>query len=357
VKTFSIGFAETEYDELRYARSVSTTFGTEHHELVLRPDVVDLAEDLAWFLDEPFGDTSAIPTYMVSRLAAEHVTVVLTGDGGDELFGGYDKYVTDQAEQRFDRIPRSVRRALGAVGRCLPEGTSGKRFLEHVALDGSRRYLDASTLFRREQLPKLFQADAYAQMAAHDPWVDALWFLDRSGLDGLSALQYCDLNTYLPLDILTKVDRMAMAHSLEARPPLLDHKIVEFAARIPTRLRIHNGSTKYLFKQAMRGLLPDDIIDRPKHGFAIPLASWFRGELAGFARDLLCSDRARQRGLFQTEYIERLIRLHEGGRNIDLQLWTLISLELWCRRVLDVPLSSVRSPRASRERILPAVLV
>jgi asparagine synthase (glutamine-hydrolysing) len=357
VKTFSIGFTEAEYDELRHARNVAETFGTEHHELVLRPDVVDLAEDLAWFLDEPFGDTSAIPTYMVSKLAAEHVTVVLTGDGGDELFGGYDKYVTDQEEQRFDRIPRPVRRALGAVGRRLPEGAKGKRFLEHLALDGSSRYLDASTLFRGQQLRKLFQDDAYEQMSAHNPWANAQECLDRSDLDGLSALQYCDLNTYLPLDILTKVDRMAMAHSLEARPPLLDHKLVEFAARIPARFRIHNGSTKYLFKQAMRGLLPDDIIDRPKHGFAVPLASWFRGELAGFARELLCSDRSRQRGLFKTDYIERLIRLHEGGRNIDLQLWTLVSLELWCRRVLDVPLSSVRTPRASRERILPAVLV
>ena len=357
VKTFSIGFTEAEYDELRHARKVADTFATEHHELVLRPDVVDLAEDLAWFLDEPFGDTSAIPTYMVSKLAAEHVTVVLTGDGGDELFGGYDKYVTDQEEQRLERIPRPVRRALGAVGRRLPEGTKGKRFLEHLALEGARRYLDASTLFGGQQLRKLFQDDAYEQMSAHNPWADALGCLDRSDLDALSALQYCDLNNYLPLDILTKVDRMAMAHSLEARPPLLDHKLVEFAARIPVRFRIHNGSTKYLFKQAMRGLLPDDIIDRPKHGFAVPLACWFRGELAGFARELLCSDRSRQRGLFRTEFIERLIRLHEGGRNIDLQLWTLVSLELWCRRVLDVPLSSVRSPRASRERILPAVLV
>jgi asparagine synthase (glutamine-hydrolysing) len=357
VKTFSIGFTEAEYDELRHARKVAELFTTEHHELVLRPDVVDLAEDLAWFLDEPFGDTSAIPTYMVSKLAAEHVTVVLTGDGGDELFGGYDKYVTDQEEQRFDRIPRPVRRALGAVGRRLPEGAKGKRFLEHLALEGSSRYLDASTLFRGQQLRRLFQDDAYEQMSAHNPWADALECLDRHDLDGLSALQYCDLNTYLPLDILTKVDRMAMAHSLEARPPLLDHKLVEFAARVPARFRIHNGSTKYLFKQAMRGLLPDDIIDRPKHGFAVPLASWFRGELAGFARELLCSDRSRQRGLFKTDYIERLIRLHEGGRNIDLQLWTLVSLELWCRRVLDVPLSSVRTPRVSRERILPAVLV
>jgi asparagine synthase (glutamine-hydrolysing) len=358
VKTFSIGFADREYDELRYARSVSETFGTEHHELVLRPDVVDVAQDLAWFLDEPFGDTSAIPTFMVSKLAAEYVTVVLTGDGGDELFGGYDKYVTDQAEQRFDRIPRPIRLALGGVGRQLPEGTKGKRFLEHLALEGPSRYLDASTLFRADQLKKLFQDDAYEQISAHNPWAHALACLDRAGHDRLSALQYCDLNTYLPLDILTKVDRMAMAHSIEARPPLLDHRLVECAATIPSRFRIHNGSTKYIFKQAMRGLLPDDIIDRPKHGFAIPLARWFRSELAGFARDLLCSERTRQRGLFRTEQIDRLIRLHEAGRDIDLQLWTLVSLELWCRRVLDVPLSTARRlPRASQERILPAVLV
>ena len=358
VKTFSIGFAEAGYNELRYARSVADTFATEHYELVLRPDVVDLAEDLAWFLDEPFGDTSAIPTYMVSKLAAEHVTVVLTGDGGDELFGGYDKYVTDQDERRFDRIPRPVRQALGAVGRRLPEGTKGKRFLQHLALDGPYRYLDASTLFRDEQQRRLFTGAAYEAMSAHDPMQTALACLDRTERDALSALQYCDLNTYLPLDILTKVDRMAMAHSLEARPPLLDHKLVEFAATVPARFRIRDGSTKYLFKQAMRGLLPDDIIDRPKQGFAIPLAKWFRGELAGFARDLLCSDRSRQRGLFKTDQIERLIRLHEGGRDIDLQLWTLVSLELWCRRVLDEPWSSMRRPeRASRERILPAVMV
>jgi asparagine synthase (glutamine-hydrolysing) len=357
VKTFSIGFAETEYNELRYARNVSDTFRTEHHDLVLRPDVVDLAEDLTWFLDEPFGDTSAIPTYIVSKLAAEHVTVVLTGDGGDELFGGYDKYVVEEQERRFDGIPRSARRALGTVGRRLPEGAKGKRFLEHLALDGARRYLDASTLFRAEQLGKLFCDDACEQMSVHQPWSDALSCLERPGMDRLSALQYCDLHTYLPLDILTKVDRMAMAHSIEARPPLLDHKLVEFAATIPARFHIRDGSTKYLFKQAMRGLLPDDIIDRPKHGFAIPLASWFRSELAGFAREVLCSDRARQRGLFRTGYVERLISLHESGRDIDLQLWTLLSLELWCERVLDAPSAAARRPiRASRERILSAVL-
>jgi asparagine synthase (glutamine-hydrolysing) len=357
VKTFSIGFAEAEYDELRHARRVADAFGTEHHELVLRPDVVQIAEDLAWYLDEPFGDTSAIPTYMVSQLAAEHVTVVLTGDGGDELFGGYDKYVTEQRERRFARVPGPIRKVMGAIGHALPEGTRGRRFLQHMALDGSRRYLDASTLFRADEMRKLFQSEAYEQIARFDPWADALSHLRGMDADWMSAIQYCDLNTYLPLDILTKVDRMTMAHSIEARPPLLDHKLVEFAAKVPAHLRLREGTSKYLLKRAMRGVLPDDIIDRPKHGFAVPLARWFRGELAGFTRDLLFSDTCRQRGLFDAAYVERLLTRHQRGRDIDLQLWTLLSLELWCRRVLDAPIHRAQRPdRAARERILPPVI-
>jgi asparagine synthase (glutamine-hydrolysing) len=357
VKTFSIGFAEVEYNELGHARYVADLFGTEHHELVLRPDVVQIVEDLAWYLDEPFGDTSAIPTYMVSKLAAEHVTVVLTGDGGDELFGGYDKYVTEGREQQYARAPRSVRTALGAVGRVMPEGMPGRRFLRHLALEGAERYLDASTMFRADEVRRLLQPGAYEQVVKHDPTIDALSRLDGFGSDWLSAVQYCDLHTYLPLDILTKVDRMTMAHSIEARPPLLDHKLVEFAARVPADLRVRNGATKHLFKRAMRGVLPHHIINRTKHGFAVPLARWFRGELSTFVRDLLFSDTCRRRGLFREAYIERLLRLHARGRDIDLQLWTLLSLELWCRRVLDAPIERVEPPaRASRQRILPPVI-
>jgi asparagine synthase (glutamine-hydrolysing) len=357
VKTFSIGFAEAEYNELGHARDVADLFGTEHHELVLRPDVVQIVEDLAWYLDEPFGDTSAIPTYMVSKLAAEHVTVVLTGDGGDELFGGYDKYVIEGREQQYSRAPRSVRAVLGAVGRVMPEGTPGRRFLRHLALDGAQRYLDASTMFRADEVRRLLQPGAYEQVVKHDPTVHALSCLDDFGSDWLSAIQYCDLHTYLPLDILTKVDRMTMAHSIEARPPLLDHKLVEFAARVPASLRVRNGATKHLFKRAMHGVLPHHILNRTKQGFAVPLARWFRGELSTFVRDLLLSDTCRRRGLFNEAYIERLLRLHARGRDIDLQLWTLLSFELWCRRVLDAPIERVEPPaRASRQRILPPVI-
>ena len=347
LKTFSIGFAEDGFDELVHARAVAAQFGTDHYDLVVRPDVVQIVEDLTWYLDEPFGDTSAIPTYMVSKLAAEHVKVVLSGDGGDELFGGYDKYVVEGAERRRDRLPGPVKRLAGAIGSMMPHGMRGRRWLRHLALDGAARYLDASTLFHADELSSLFRREALEEIARHSPLAAGLSDLGHAEHDWLSAAQYRDLQHYLPLDILTKVDRMTMAHSLEARPPLLDHRLVECAATIPARFRLRDGTTKYLFKQAMRGVLPDSIIDRRKHGFAVPLARWFRGELAGFVRDLLLSDTCRRRGIFDLRYIERLLQLNAQGRNLDLQLWTALSFEMWCRRFLDTspPAHSAPVPR------------
>ena len=345
LKTFSIGFAEAGFDELAHARAVAAQFGTDHYDLVLRPDVVRTVEDLTWYFDEPFGDTSAIPTYMVSKLASEHVKVVLSGDGGDELFAGYDKYVVEARERTYERLPRPLRQCAGAIGALLPHGMYGRRFLRHLALEGTRRYLDASSLFHADEFPHLFHRGALEQLLEHDPAGEALCAPGNGASDWLSAIQYRDLNRYLPLDILTKVDRMTMAHSLEARPPLLDHPLVEFAATIPARFRLRGGTTKYLFKRAMRGWLPDDIIDRPKHGFAVPLADWFRGDLAGFARDLLLSDTCRQRGIFEPRYIDRLLRSNDRGRNLDLQLWTILSFELWCRRFLDAPLPYASAAR------------
>ena len=336
IKTFSVGFHEGGFNEHEYARKVAARFGTEHHEIVLEPSVIPNVEDLVWYLDEPFGDTSAIATYVVSKLAATQVKVVLTGDGGDELFAGYDKYVVEGRERRYDRMPHGIRRLTSALGAALPEGMRGRRFLRHLGLDGSRRYLDASTVVSADEMPNLFRDAAFAEMKPYDPWAASLTYLDR-GNDWVSTLQYRDLHTYLPLDILTKVDRMTMAHSIEARPPLLDHHLVEFAATVPSHLRLHDGTTKYLFKRAMRGLLPADIIDRPKRGFAVPLARWFRGHLAEFARDILLSDTTRQRQYLNTDYLERLIDRHMQGCDLDLQLWTTMSFELWCRQFLDSP--------------------
>jgi asparagine synthase (glutamine-hydrolysing) len=348
IKTFSIGFEEASFDELPYAREVAAQFGTDHYDLVLRPDVVSIVEDLTWYLDEPFGDTSAIPTFMVSQLASQHVKVVLSGDGGDEVFAGYDRYVVEAREREFDRVPRPLRRLAGAAGGALPDGTTGKRFLEHLALDGAHRYLDASMLFRAPELKRLLTKDAYHEVTRHNFMAGAQDAL-KEGPDWLSSIQHFDLNAYLPQDILTKVDRMTMAHSLEARPPLIDHKLVEFAATIPARLRLRDGTTKYLFKKAMRGILPDQLIDRKKQGFAVPLAKWLRTDLATFARDVLLSPSAASRGVFNLQQVERMLALHDRGRDLDLQLWTILSVELWCRRFLDGS-PSMSAPAAMRTR-------
>jgi len=335
VKTFSIGFGEEDYNELEYARLVADKVGAEHHTLVLAPDVRSSLDEIAWYLDEPFGDSSAIPTYMVSKLASEHVTVVLSGDGGDELFAGYDKYAVEGRERRAARWPAPVRQALGTLARLMPEGMRGRNFVRHRTLGHPERYLDATTMFRMDQQRKLFQPDVFAHIVEYDPWQREVECLVRFGGHWLSALQYLDFQSYLPLDILTKVDRMSMAHSIEARVPLLDHRLVEFAATIPPELKLRGDTRKYVFKRALEGLVPAEIIDRPKRGFAIPLGRWFRGELAPFVSDLVFARRSRERGIFNPRYIERLLKWHGRGREFDLQLWTLISFELWCRTFLD----------------------
>jgi asparagine synthase (glutamine-hydrolysing) len=335
LKTFSIGFSEPAYNELEHARVVASKFGTDHHELTLGPDAMEQLEDLAWHLDEPFGDSSAIPTYMVSKLAAKSVKVVLSGDGGDELFAGYDKYVVEQRERGRTPLPAIARRMLGKIGRTMPDGMRGRNFVRHMSLEGAERYLDACTLFRRDDMKKLFQPDAFELLAPYEPWRPKAACMESGNGNWLSALQSLDVKNYLPLDILTKVDRMSMAHSIETRVPLLDHKLVEFAATIPPEMNLRDGTTKYVLKQAMRGILPDAIIDRPKHGFAVPLGFWFRGKLGAYVRDLLLGESSRRRGIFNSSYIEELVVQHEKGRNLDMQLWTLISFELWARVFLD----------------------
>jgi len=356
VKTFSIGFAEEDYNELAYAGEVARACGTEHHELILEPDVLGVLEDLAWHLDEPFGDPSVIPTYMVSQLAGQHVTVVLSGDGGDELFAGYDRYVVEGRERRRERMPAGLRRALGAFARHAPEGMKGRNFLRHLALDGLDRYLDALNFFRREEQRELFQPDAFALVSAGDPWREMGAYVPDLNGDWLSPLQNLDIRAYLPLDILTKVDRMSMAHSIEARVPLLDHELLEFAATIPPTLRLHEGTSKYIFKRALEGWLPASILERPKHGFSVPLGRWFRGRLREFAGELLLSDRARQRGLFDAGAVARLLNRHRAGRDLEFQLWTLISFELWARRFLDEVEVDAWPPSAAAGVVEPLIV-
>jgi asparagine synthase (glutamine-hydrolysing) len=352
VKTFSIGSAEPRYDERPFAREVAKVFKTEHHELVLEPHHGELLEDLAWYQDEPLGDSSLVPTYMVCKLAAEHVKVVLSGDGGDEIFAGYDRYVVEERERSRDQLPRPLRSALAAVGRNLPEGTTGRNFLRHLGYEGPRRYANALTTFGLAEQAKLLEPAVAARVFQSNPVTAALGHLQSQG-DWLSNLQFWDLQCYLPLDILPKVDRMSMAHSIEARPALLDHKLVEFAASVPPSLRMQGRTTKYLFKRAMRGILPDSVIDRQKRGFAMPLGHWLRGDWSAFVRDVLFSSVSRQRGMFQPQYIERMLKMNDSGRDMSMQIWQLVSFELWCRAFLDAQGQGRYRPRVLRDTALP----
>lgn len=335
IQTFSIGFREPDFDESGDARRVAERLGTEHHELVLQPDPVAVIDELPWHLDEPFADSSAIPTFMVSKLAAGHVKVALSGDGGDELFAGYDKYVVERRERRYDRVPLLLRRAAGTVARRLPDGARGKNFLRHASLSALGRYLDACTLFPDDEVDRLLKPEILERVSEERPWAFETECLQSANRDWLSSLQYLDFKSYLPLDILTKVDRTSMAHSLEVRVPLLDHELVEFAARITPGLKLHRSTRKYVFKRALAGLVPPEVLDRPKRGFAVPLGAWFRGELTSVLRDVLVTQRSRERGLWRPERIETLLRRHQQGRALDHQLWLLLSFELWCRRFLD----------------------
>jgi asparagine synthase (glutamine-hydrolysing) len=351
LQTFSVGFRESAYDESRHARELARRVGAEHHELVLEPDVFGILDEVAWHLDEPFGDVSALPTFVLSRLAAEHVKVVLSGDGGDELFGGYERYLVERRERRYELVPRTIRRAIGAVATRLPQGTRGRGFLRHLALDYPHRYLDATTLFRREDRQRLLGQPA----GAAPP--ERLEFLRRSRQHWLTSLQALDLHFYLPLDILTKVDRMSMAHSLEARVPLLDHRLVEFAASVPPQLNVRGGTTKYLFRRAIEGLVPPDVLRRPKHGFAVPLERWLRGGLTSCTDEILLGDSTRRRGILDPAFVTQVVARHRRGQELDLHLWSMISFELWCRVFLDRAASPpLRPRRESPDRLvrLPA---
>jgi asparagine synthase (glutamine-hydrolysing) len=216
----------------------------------------------------------------------------------------------------------------------MPDGMRGRNLLRHRSLDGSRRYLDACTLFRCDELRKLFTTSFAEQVSAHDPSASKLAQLDAPAPDWLASIQRLDIENYLPLDILTKVDRMSMAHSIESRVPLLDHKLVEFAATLPLHLRLQSGVTKYIFKRAMDGILPAAILHRAKKGFAVPLGYWFRGHLREYAHDILLGQKTKSQGMLNTAYLERLLSQNANGREVDLHLWTAMSFQLWINRFL-----------------------
>jgi asparagine synthase (glutamine-hydrolysing) len=353
VKTFSIGFDEPQFDELEYARVVSRHFGTEHHEFIVRPDGVGILDRLIDHFDEPFADSSAIPTWYVSEVARRHVTVVLSGDGGDELFGGYDRYLPHPAVERFDKLPLPGKRKVAAViWPLMPHGASGKGLLRRVARSDDGRFLDSIAQLQSDEKRALYTPDLRRRLGGFD--AEAFLgshFARFASLGAQSRMMRFDFETYLPDDVLTKVDRMSMAQSIESRVPLLDNEVIDLAASLPSSLKIVNGRRKHILKEAVRDLLPASILDRKKQGFGVPLGVWFRGELAGLFSDVLDSPRTRQRGYFEPAFVNRLVTEHRTGRrDHTLRLWQLLVFELWHRQHLDsaAPVLQPRAAAASR---------
>jgi asparagine synthase (glutamine-hydrolysing) len=343
VQTFSIGFDEPQFDELEHARTVARHFNTDHHEFVVRPDGLSILDRLVDHFDEPFADSSAIPTWYVSEIARRHVTVVLSGDGGDELFGGYDRYLPHPRVAQFDRwaLP-GARSIAGAIWPHLPHGARGKNFLRHVSRTDNGRYLDSVAFFQPDEKDALYSGGVRAALSGWSVEEAAgQQFARFAALPPHSRMMRFDFETYLPEDVLTKVDRMSMAHSIESRVPLLDNHVIDFAATLPSELKIHNGRRKHVLKEAVRTLLPPGIIDRKKQGFGVPLGVWFRGGLTDVFSDVLSSPRTRQRGYFEPAFVDRLVQEHlSGRRDHTLRLWQLMVFELWHRHYLDEPIQA-----------------
>jgi asparagine synthase (glutamine-hydrolysing) len=335
VRTFTIGFEDTEgFDERPYARLVARRYGTDHQEFVVSPDAVELVERLVWHYDQPFGDSSAVPTYLLAQLTRGHVTVALCGDGGDELFAGYERFnaalLVDRYGWVLGRVRTPLSRALGLMPPGLVGGRVGsaRRFLDRIELglpDAFQAWVSFVSAEWRQAL--LGDAENWATQDYRRQWRAS------EGADVLDRLLALNLTTYLVDDLLPKVDRMAMAHALEVRSPFLDHELAEFALRLPRRARVRGWSRKRALKVAVKDLLPAEILGRRKRGFGVPLDRWFRSDLRPFVEGTLGAPDARVRGHLDSSAIDRLVREHQQGvANHGHALWTLLTLELFLRR-------------------------
>ncbi|MDT7688797.1 MAG: hypothetical protein QOJ70_3498 [Acidobacteriota bacterium] len=345
VKTFSIGFEEQDFSELHHARRVAEHVGAEHHEFIVRPDAMEVLPTLVEHYGEPYADSSAIPTYYVARETRRHVTVALNGDGGDECFAGYERYAAMRLSESYRRLPEALREQvirrsveLLPISELRPSRARRvRRFLRAASLPPVERYLRWVTVIGEEAKEELYSDEFREEVGGRDP--RALlrpWFARANGAGVVDASLLADTMTYLPNDLLVKVDIASMAVSLEARSPFLDHHVIEFAASLPERLKLRGLTTKYVLKKTLRKLLPSENLTRSKMGFGVPIGHWFRGQMQGFLRENLLSDKAARRGLFRPEAVARMVELHtRGERDYTHQLWTLLMLELWFQRFID----------------------
>lgn len=345
VKTFSIGFEEKEFDELSYARLVSNHFATEHHEFIVKPDAIEILPKLVWHYNEPFADSSAIPTYYVANVTKDFVKVVLTGDAGDENFGGYPRYLRSLWMSYFTKIPEKLRKNLlpnflRTFSRLHWKEKTLNRladFMESLSMEQARNYTEQVKIFNAGEKENLCSPEFIQAVNGIDSATYLINKYEEAGADNLiEQLLYIDINTYLPEDLLVKMDIATMANSLEARVPFLDHKFMEFVAEIPTQLKLRGLKTKFILKKAFKDFLPNKIIKRRKMGFGVPVSRWFRNELKDYIYGILLDQRTMNRGYFMREGIERVLNDHISSRyDHSAKIWALLFLEVWFRVFVD----------------------
>jgi asparagine synthase (glutamine-hydrolysing) len=337
VKTFTVDFAEKTFSEIDDARRVAEHCRTQHQVLQVSTDAIKLLPKLVWHFDEPFADSSAIPTYYVSKMAREHVTVILSGDGGDELFAGYRSYLEKNVYERWLQLPSGLRRmAFGKVAKALPLQAPARNFLKYVATASPGDGPLALGLFPYIK-DDVMASPIRQELQQHDFATPRHQVLAKyKTTDHLTRLQLADMKLYLPGDILVKVDRMSMANALETRAPLLDYRLVEFAVRLPVSLKMHNGTGKYLLRKVLQKYLPETTLVKKKQGFAVPLNQWFRQTLNGYTHEILLDERCRRRGFFNPAVVQQVLKFHaQGRRNYSEWIWLLLNLELWFQTFVD----------------------
>jgi len=343
IKTFSVGFQEREANELSYARLVAKKFGTDHHEITITPEqFFDALPNLVWHEDEPIGFVASVPLYFVSKLAQQHVKVVLTGEGSDETLAGYGRYqkalnLLNYGEKYESMTPSFLRDAVRGGVATLPGVLNRKLNRTFLSRDSDIEslFFDNFAVFPKAMQRQLFRRETRERIGNTDPYFLQNQLLEKNDAeDVLDKLLYADTKTYLH-ELLMKQDQMSMAASIESRVPFLDHKLVEFTARMPREMKLRGGTTKWILREAMKGVLPTEILNRPKMGFPVPIGRWFRGEFKHIVDEYVLGERTLSRGIFDTTFLRSLVAKHNTGENHDERLWSLVNFEIWQRRFID----------------------
>jgi len=343
VKTFSVGFEEASHSELSFARIVAKAFGTDHREYIVKPDAMHILPKLIWHYNEPYADSSALPSFYVAKMTRQDVTVALNGDGGDENFAGYIRYMATRVSEK---VPHGISKAMAFAFRNGLNNTMRSnrlfskiiRFASVASQPTRERYYNWIIIFRDREKEFLY-TDSFKKMLQHEnppfSYMNGL-FEACAGLEVVDSLLYADINSYLPEDLLVKMDIASMANSLEARSPFLDHKFMEFCASVPSGLKIKRGVLKYILKKSLNGILPDEILRRGKMGFGVPIDNWFRKELKNYCYEILLSDKCVWRGFFRKEYVKKILDDQSQYKsNSGDKIWALLNLELWHRIFID----------------------